>query len=162
MTAPTTTGRTVTNETFVVERVYDVPPARVFQAYADPAVKTKWFDGDGGDGWEQLVSSLDFTVGGHERNDGRELESGQVHAYHAVYWDIVPDSRIVSTYEMQLDGTRVSVSLATTELIPEGDGTRLIYTEQAAFLDGPDPDGAHRRGNEWLLDRLGAFLAGER
>ena len=37
---------------------------------------------------------------------------------------------------MHLDDTRISVSLATVELKPARAGTRLIFTEQAAFLDG--------------------------
>ena len=156
MTTPSTTGRSITNETFVVERVYPVPPARVFAAFADPALKARWFGGD--EGWEKHASSLDFTVGGHERDDGRHIESDTVSAYHAVYWDIVPDARIVSTYDMHLNGTRISVSLATTELIPEGDGTRLIYTENGSYLDGHDGAESRRQGTEWLLDNLGAFL----
>ena len=39
---------------------------------------------------------------------------------------------------MHLDDTRISVSLATVELKPAGKGTRLIFTEQGAFLDGYD------------------------
>ncbi|MGZ4142000.1 MAG: hypothetical protein ACXVQY_05770 [Actinomycetota bacterium] len=31
---------------------------------------------------------------------------------------------------MQIDGVRISVSVATVELEPEGSGTRLVYTEQ--------------------------------
>jgi uncharacterized protein YndB with AHSA1/START domain len=156
--APAATGRTVTNETFVVERVYPVPPSRVFAAYADRETKARWWGG--GDGWEKHRSSLDFTVGGHEHDDGRHLESNVVSAYHAIYWDIVPDSRIVSTYEMHLDGVRISVSLATTELIPEEEGTRLIYTENGSYLDGHDGAESRRAGTAWLLDNLGTFLTG--
>jgi dihydrofolate reductase len=40
---------------------------------------------------------------------------------------------------------RISVSLATVELAPEGAGTRLVFTEQCAFLDGHDtPNSASR------------------
>jgi len=54
------------------------------------------------------------------------------------------------------------VSLATLELEPAGDGTRLKFTEQAAFLEGSD--GIERRREGWnvLLDRLTTALdAGE-
>ena len=37
---------------------------------------------------------------------------------------------------MHLDDTRISVSLATVEFKPAGAGTRPIFIEQAAFLDG--------------------------
>lgn len=147
--------RTVVHETFVLERVYDAPPARVFNAYADPATKARWFDGP--HEMEVLESSLDFRVGGRERNVVKEGNS-PVMAYDAVYWDIVPDRRIVLTYDMHLDGKRISVSVATTELVPEGEGTRLIYTEQGAFLDGLDSAASRQEGSAWLLDALGAAL----
>jgi uncharacterized protein YndB with AHSA1/START domain len=37
------TDRSVTHATFVVERSYDAPPARVFAAWADPEAKARWF-----------------------------------------------------------------------------------------------------------------------
>src|SRR5262249_40467321 len=39
---------------------------------------------------------------------------------------------------MHLDERKISVSLATLELRPEGKGTRLVITKQGAFLDGYD------------------------
>jgi uncharacterized protein YndB with AHSA1/START domain len=35
--------RYVTHATFSLERIYPVPPARVFAAWADPAAKARWF-----------------------------------------------------------------------------------------------------------------------
>jgi len=156
VTDQTKTERTVVHETFVIERVYPVPPSRVFNAYADREVKARWFDGP--PEMEVLESTLDFRVGGRERNVVKE-EGSPVMAYDAVYWDIVPDSRIVTTYDMHLDGRRISVSVATTELVAEGDGTRLIYTEQGAFLDGLDTAASRQEGSVWLLDALGEELA---
>jgi len=83
---------------------------------------------------------------------------GTVHYYNAIYQDIVPDQRIVLTYEMHLDKTRISVSLGTTEFKPAGKGTRLVYTEQAVFLDGYDDAGSRERGTRGLFDNLAAFL----
>jgi uncharacterized protein YndB with AHSA1/START domain len=70
----------------------------------------------------------------------------------------VPNERIVSTYDMHLDKARISVSLATVELKPEGKGTRLILTEQGVFLDGHDDAGSRERGTRDLLDNLEAYL----
>ena len=44
------------------------------------------------------------------------------------------------------------------ELQPDGDGTRLVFTEQGAFLDGFDDPGLRERGTADLLDALGASL----
>lgn len=61
-----------------------------------------------------------------------------MHTFDGVYRDIVEDRRIVYAYDMYTDDTRISVSLATIDLEPEGDGTRLTFTEQRAYLDGHD------------------------
>jgi uncharacterized protein YndB with AHSA1/START domain len=83
---------------------------------------------------------------------------GPVHDYKATYWDIVQNERIVYTHEMLMDGRRVSVSLATIELNPEGRGTRLILTEHGAFLDGLDSSTRRAQGTGSLLDTLAEAL----
>jgi general stress protein 26 len=60
-----------------------------------------------------------------------------------------------------MDETRISVSPATVELNPEGAGTRLIYTEPGAFLDGHGTPAQRERGTADLLDALGAALRRE-
>jgi hypothetical protein len=54
------------------------------------------------------------------------------------------------------------VSLATVELQPAGDGTRLILTEQGVFLDGMDNVKQREQGTHGLLDKLEAELTRER
>ena len=149
------TERSVTHATFVIERTYDASPARVFAAWADPAAKARWFAGP--DDWESGAYELDFRVGGRERASGGP-PGGPVHTYDARYQDIVPNERIIVAYDMHLDETRISVSLATVELKPAGTGTRLVYTEQGAFLDGYDNPSERERGTRDLLDALEAEL----
>ena len=118
------TERSVEHATFVVERTYDATPARVFAAWAEPEAKARWFRGP-----DERVAEfeLDFRVGGREINRG--AVEGQEYTYEALYQDIVPDERIVYAYDMHMAGERISVSLGTVELTPEGGGTRLTYTE---------------------------------
>ncbi len=154
------TTRSVTHATFTIERTYPAAPARVFRAFADPLARARWFLGPG----EGVTTphELDFRVGGHERIAGRfEGLGSTVHAYEARYHDIVPDQRIVSTYEMYQDEIRTSVSVATVQLSPAGSETRLVYTEQGAFLDGYDNAADREHGTRELLDALGASLEGE-
>ena len=75
----------------------------------------------------------------------------------AVMW-LVPDQRIVYSYVMHLDEQRISVSLATIELLPDGKGTLLKLTEQGVFLDGYDDAGKREDGTKGLLDQLGLAL----
>ena len=147
--------RSVTHTTFTIERVYDARPARVFAAWARPEAKARWFGGP--DEWGRSEFTLDFRVGGRERESGGPKE-GPTHHYDAIYLDIVPNQRIIYSYEMHLDETRISVSLATIELLAEGNGTRLIFTEQGAFLDGTDLPGERERGTRELLAALAAEL----
>jgi len=149
------TERSVIHSTFVVERVYDASPARVFNAFADPRIKTQWFNGP--EEWGPDEHALDFRVGGIETSSGGPKD-GPVHLYTATYHDIVPNERIISTYEMALDGVRISVSLATVELRPEGNGTKLIYTEQGTHIDGHDTPEGREHGTRELFDALGKEL----
>jgi uncharacterized protein YndB with AHSA1/START domain len=96
--------RNTRHDTFVIERTYPASPARVFNAWADPEAKARWF------AWAT---------------------------------------------------PRISVSLATVDLLPAGSGTRLIFTEQAVFLDGADAVSERERGTRDLLERLGAALTRE-
>jgi uncharacterized protein YndB with AHSA1/START domain len=146
--------RSIEHATFVVERTYDASPGRVFAAWADPVAKGRWF---GGGEEEAAEYELEFRVGGRELNRGAGPD-GEVYTYEARYQDIVPDQRIVYTYDMHRDETRISVSLATVELKPEGGGTRLIFTEQGAYLDGEDKPSDREQGTGSLLDALGAEL----
>jgi uncharacterized protein YndB with AHSA1/START domain len=149
------TQRTVTHGSFTLERIYDAAPSRVFAAFASSEAKTRWFKGPPGWSFEH---SLDFRVGGREHNIGGP-PGGPVHRYEAVIYDIVPDERIITAYEMYIDQARISVSVATLELKPAGAGTRLVLTEQGAFLDGFDNPAVREEGTGALLEQLGAALA---
>jgi uncharacterized protein YndB with AHSA1/START domain len=147
--------RSSQHATFVIERTYAASPARVFAAWADPAVKTRWFSGPST--WQKEGYLLDFRVGGREHlRTG--AAGGKLHQYDCVYHDIVPDARIVYSYDMHIAEARISVSLATVEFQPDGAGTRMKFTEQAVFLDGYDDSGSRERGTQELLDKLALAL----
>jgi uncharacterized protein YndB with AHSA1/START domain len=149
------TDRSVTHATFVLERTYAASPGRVFAAFADPAAKKRWFAGP--EEFGPSEHELDFRIGGREISRGGP-PGGPSYTFEAVYRDIVPDQRIVTTYEMLMADTRISVSVATVELKPAGAGTRLVYTEQGAFLDGHDSPAEREHGTGELLNQLGAEL----
>jgi len=152
------TARSTKHTTFTIERTFAAAPARVFHAYADPRAKARWFVGP--DDWERSDHKLDFRVGGRESVSGGP-PGGPVHYYNGLYQDIVPDERIVLSYEMHMDKTRISVSLGTTEFKSAGKGTKLIYTEQIVFLDGHDHVGPREQGTRALFDNLEAALKRE-
>jgi uncharacterized protein YndB with AHSA1/START domain len=156
------TDRSVIHNTFSIERTYPAAPSSVFAAFASAEAKGVW--GDTGDlepaEGEAGIKEFDFRPGGRERfgirYDGRTLR------YDALYYDIVPDQRIVYSYEMYADDARISVSVATIEFAKSGDGTALTWTEQGAYLDGIDGEQApalREGGTAEMLDGLTGYLA---
>jgi uncharacterized protein YndB with AHSA1/START domain len=151
------TERSVVHAVFSLERTYEAPVERVYEALSNEAAKAKWFGGEDGQ-WRLIERRMDFRVGGREHLQGR-WEGGVVSTFDAVYHDIVPNERIVYTYEMHLDDKKISVSLATMQLKSVGPGRMTLkLTEQGAFLDGYDDAGSRERGTGFLLDKLGAPL----
>jgi len=149
------TEHSVDHATFTVERRLAASPAQVFAAWADPAAKRRWFAE--ADGWEDIEHSLDFCVGGRETSSGRQPD-GPLFGNETVIMDIVTERRIVFAYTMLLDGKAISTSLGTVELRPEGEGTLLVYTEQAAFYGGADGTDSRKGGWTWLLGQLAREL----
>lgn len=147
-------NRSVAHATFVIERTYEAPPAHVFAAFSDPAAKRRWFIQ--GEGFEVLSYENDFRVGGWERS--RFRKGATLVTNDTVYTDIVPGERIIIAYYMSIGGNPISVSLATMEMQAAGKGTRFVFTEQDAFLDGFDDSGSRERGTTDLLDALGREL----
>jgi uncharacterized protein YndB with AHSA1/START domain len=142
--------------TFVIDRHFDATPAQVFKAFAEESAKSMWFGGGGAD-WDLIDRKFEFRVGGHERL-AAQWKSGRKTEFDAYYHNIVPNERIVYAYHMHMDDRLISVSLATIELVPDGDRTRMKMTEQGAFLDGYDDAGSRERGTLHLMEQLAASL----
>jgi uncharacterized protein YndB with AHSA1/START domain len=148
--------RSVTHATFSLERSYPAPLARVFAAWADPAAKARWFTPGAGSGHE-----LDFRIGGREVATGGP-EGGPRMTFETLYRDIVPEQRIVYTSTLSAGADLMTVSLTTVEFTPgEGGGTRLVLTEQGAYLDGQEQPAWREQGTADQLDALAAELKAE-
>jgi uncharacterized protein YndB with AHSA1/START domain len=147
--------RSVVHSTFSIERIYSSPPSRVFAAFSDQETKRRWFAE--GEGWEIEEFTLDFRVGGREISRFR-FKGGAPMGNDTIYLDVVLERRIVFAYTMTVGGQPISISLATVELVPSDDGTRLVYTEQGAFFDGADKAEGRAAGGRQLLEKLGEEL----
>jgi uncharacterized protein YndB with AHSA1/START domain len=155
------TDHSVIHDTFSLERDYPATPPRVFAAFASAPAKVAWHaagehrltDGPAG------AQEFDFRVGGRERFGIKTRDA--IYRYDALYYDIVPDQRIVYSYEMYADDVRISVSVATIEFAKSDTGTALTWTEQGVYLDGIDGAQAPALrigGTDELLDALGSHL----
>jgi len=149
------TERSVTHATFVIERSYPASPDRVFDAFADPVIRRRWFAE--GEGWVVDEFTVDFSEGGSELSRFR-FRDGPPVRNDTVYHEIVADQRIVFSYAMTVGDKRISVSLATVEIAAEGSGARLSYTEQGAYLDGADQPSDREEGCRELYEALAREL----
>ena len=154
-TGESVSERSSEHGTFTIERTYAAAPRRVFEAWSELAQKTRWF---GPPEKPAGAHTLDFREGGSEHL-AIPLEGGPSYSLDAIYHDIVPDQRIVYTYDMRRDEDRISVSVATVEFEPDGERTRLKLTEQGVFLDGIDTSAEREHGTGILLDGLAALFA---
>lgn len=151
-----TIERSQTHGTFVIERSYPAPLERVWHALSDNDARDQWFGG--GPQFDVRAKTHDFRVGGQGTELGR-WKGGPESSFVSTYTDIVERQRIVFTYDMWVDGQHLSTSLTTIALEPEGDATRLTYTEQAVHFDGLDSVEGREEGTNGLLDLLGSFVA---
>ncbi|HEV3267152.1 MAG TPA: SRPBCC family protein [Acidimicrobiales bacterium] len=157
------TEQTITCNTFTIERTLAASPERVFEAFADVNQKTRMMapsDDDAPDG-PMAQGEFDFRVGGHERFEFVE-EDGRKMRYDATYYDIVPNQRIVYSYEMYADGARISVSVASIQLLDAAASTTLIWTEQGAYLDGLDTSDLREGGTSWMVGNMAEYFDDQR
>lgn len=143
--------RNATHDTFVIERIYRATPQRVFAAWSEPEAKARWFSPDA------TEHALDFRVGGIERNGGT-VDRPDL-AFESTYRSIVDDERIVFTSSLMVGDQVVTISVTTVELHAVDEGTRLVLTQQNAFLDGHEQPDWRRSGTEAQLDALTDELA---
>ncbi|WP_420140448.1 SRPBCC family protein [Sphingomonas sp.] len=149
---------TVTHATFVIERRLSAAPNRVFAAYTSLEAKAAWFKTPSDA--KILARDFDFRVGGKERFHAR-WPSGLVTDFQATYHDIVENERLVLVYDLLHGGEKLSVSLQTIELRAEGNGTRLIHTEQGSYFSGGiEAVQGREHGTTWHVDNLVAILEG--
>jgi uncharacterized protein YndB with AHSA1/START domain len=151
-----TTEHRLARSGFTLTRDFPVPRERVWDAFAEENQKLAWWGA--GDAIEPGEWAFDFRVGGRDIAEGK-FHDGPVSRYEATYTDIVEHVRIVTTYDMWIDGVHVSTSVASLELEPIAEGTRFTHVEHGVFFDQFWADGPNREaGSRGLLDALGTYL----
>jgi len=149
---------------FTLTRHYPVPVERVWDAFADEDQKRAWFGTD--DHFDSGEWAFDFRIGGRDIAEGK-FHNGPLSRYEATYTDIVERARIVTTYDMWINGVHMSTSVASFEFEPsdgaDTPGTHFTHIEHGVFFDQFWDDGPNREaGTRGILEKLGAHLASSR
>jgi uncharacterized protein YndB with AHSA1/START domain len=136
-----------------LKRRLKAPPAKVFDAWADPQKLVLWF-GPAHTVQDSVRAQMDVRPGGRFRVQF-STDEGESHEVGGTYKELVPDKRLVFTWAWHTTPERES--LVTITLAPDGDGTLLtLHHEQ--FFDEQARDG-HQRGWTGTLEKLGRFLS---
>jgi uncharacterized protein YndB with AHSA1/START domain len=149
----------IDHSTFTIERDLPGSPRHAFRFWSELELKLRWTDCH--PDWTVLEEKFDFRIGGDEVRRWR-MPDGQELAFRARYFDIEPARRIIYAFDMSFGGARQSVSLATVELLPAAAATRMVFTEQLAFLGDAEARRRRVEGTAEGFDRLVATLESER
>jgi uncharacterized protein YndB with AHSA1/START domain len=132
-----------------IERIFNAPRDRVWQAMTDPKLVAQWW----GRGNKLVVERMEVERGGHWRFV--EHTPDGVHGFEGRFSEVTPPERIVQTFEW--DGMPGHVALETATLEDLGDGrTRLVNT--SLFMTAADRDGMIQSGMEGGLNESYAAL----
>jgi uncharacterized protein YndB with AHSA1/START domain len=135
------------SQSFVIERTYNTPAAKVWKAITDKAEMKKWyFD----------LAEFKPTVGFEFRFKGGPSEDRQ-YLHICVVTEVVNGKKI--TYSWRFDGYE-GLSHVTFELFEEGSKTRLKLTHSGLeTFPASNPDlAAHNFGKGWT-QIIGTSLA---
>lgn len=141
-----------TKPSLTIKRRFNVPPAKVFAAWADPEKLKKWM-GPGEIGCK--LAEADTRIGGRYRIIMQKPGDPEEHDVGGAYREVVPNEKLVFTWAWK--STPERESLVTVTFKPDGDGTLMTLMHEQFF----DADARDRHNQGWTgcLANLEAYLA---
>ena len=142
-------------DTVEVRQQLQAAPARVFGAFADPALISRWLTLSP----EVLltVERFEFRVGGAYRF-AYHVPGGSTMFVNGTYRVIDPPSTIVFSWNIEPPDEHAGVrSEVTVTLTPDGAGTQLLIRH--AQLDRPGAAKRHAQGWIGAIDQLASLVS---
>jgi uncharacterized protein YndB with AHSA1/START domain len=135
-----------------LERTYDAPRERVYDAWTNPEVLRRWWAA--GPDFEGVAAEIDVRAGGRIRLTMRAPD-GQEHSGGGRYTEVDPPGHLAYTWAWE--GTDGHESLVSVDFV-EVDGAttvRLVHTGLAS------EESVAQHGHGWsaCLDNLGRVLS---
>jgi glutathione S-transferase len=141
--------------TLRIERSYNAPAQKVFDAWTSEEVLRRWFHAE--HDWSTSEARVDLQVGGEVRvvmfnpHDGAEVGGG------GIYTEIDPPRRLAFTWLWDGNPTRMLIEIDFTE---EDGVTTVRFTHSGLWDEAAVRD--HEGGWSRAFDNLEATLCGER
>ena len=149
-------------ETVRLQHTYDATPEQVFAAWANPEALGKWF---GPHSHTCKVEVFEFREGGRYQvrmvPTGKDADCEGDPTNDSVcagqFVEIIPNQRIVMTFDWIENGAPLGDSLLTIELSEDGDKTRLSLVHER--LPDEQLRDAHESGWQGSLECLEEYLS---
>ena len=130
----------------VIKRCFEAPVEKVYRALVDPQLMRRWWAPGS---LSVAVAESDPKVGGGYRVQMRET-SGDTHTTSGVYKDVVPNERLVFSWQWEGYDTE---TLVTIELRAAGANTTQMTLTHEGFPE-TDARDKHEQGWNACLDKL--------
>jgi uncharacterized protein YndB with AHSA1/START domain len=122
-------------------RIFDAPRELLFRTMMDPELIPQWW---GPRKYTTAVDKMEPRVGGKYRFVNRAADGGE-HWFNGEYKEIVPNERVVQTFEYEPLAGHISVDTMTLEDL--GDG-RTLMRVRSRFATKEDAEGMLQSGME--------------
>jgi uncharacterized protein YndB with AHSA1/START domain len=140
--------------TLRMERRFNAPAQRVFEAWTSPEVLRRWWHAEYD--WETSVAEVDLRVGGAVRVVMRDPEKGEEYGGGGQYLEIDPPRRLVFTWYWDGNDTRQLIEVD----FEEADGvTTVRFTHRDLWNEEAVRD--HEDGWGRCFDNLEGVLTAD-
>ena len=139
-----------TKPSLTLKRRINAAPAKVYQAWTDPQKMMRWYAPAKA---ETLAAETDARVGGRFRVLMRTAD-GEEHDVNGVYREVVPDEKLVFTWQWR--SKPEWESLVTVTLKRDGAATMLTLIHEQ-LPDEAERDG-HRNGWTGAIEKLSGLF----
>jgi uncharacterized protein YndB with AHSA1/START domain len=118
-----------TDRTVRIERTFNAPAERVFEAWTSEEVMRRWWHVEVG--WETSVAEVDLRIGGAVRVVMLDPVKGEEYGGGGVYTEIDPPHRLAFTWIWDGDTTRTLIEID----FEETDGVTTVRFRHGALWD---------------------------
>jgi uncharacterized protein YndB with AHSA1/START domain len=116
-------------KTLHIERAFQAPVQRVFDAWTSEEVMRRWFYGQRG--WETPVAEVDLRLGGAVRVVMRDPQKGAEHGGGGHYTEIDPPIRLAFTWSWDDDSRETLIEVD----FEEAEGVTTVHFTHSGLRD---------------------------